>query len=183
MSRPAPSIIDVVNRPEFGGWFPNKSDWQAWFAFLAALFALPMTPEQFAIYRECTGRNAPPAQPCREGWLVCGRRAGKSFIMSLIATYLAVFRNWRPFLSPGGRATVMVIARDRDQAGEIISYIKAYFADVPMLRKLLVREGAESIELSNRVVIRVNSASHTRTRGYAIAVAILDETAFWLRRY
>jgi hypothetical protein len=42
-----------------------------------------------------------------------------------------------------------------------------------------VREGAESIELSNRVVIRVNSASHTRTRGYAIAVAILDETAFW----
>lgn len=179
MSKPIPSILDVIMRPEFKQWFPNKSEWQAWFAFLAALFALPMTGEQLAIYRECTGRTKPPSQPHREGWLVCGRRSGKSYMMALIATYLAVFRDWRPFLSPGGTACVMIVARDRDQAGEIINFIKSYFADVPMLRRLLVREGAESIELSNRVRIQVNSASHTRTRGFAIAVAILDEVAFW----
>ena len=179
MSKPVPSILDVIARPEFKPWFPDKADWQAWLGFLAALFALPMTPEQLAIYRDCTGRTAPPTTPHREGWLVCGRRSGKSYIMSLIATYLAVFRDWKPFLSPGGRATVMVIARDRDQAGEILNYIKAYFADVPMLRQLLEREGAEVIELNNRVRIQVNSASHTRTRGFAIACAILDEVAFW----
>lgn len=176
---PEPSILDVIARPEFKAWFPNKAEWQAWFAFLAALFALPMTAEQLAIYRDCTGRSNPPTEPSREGWLVCGRRSGKSYIMALIATYLAVFRDWRPFLSPGGRATVMVIARDRDQAGEILNYVKAYFADVPMLRRLLDREGAECVELNNRVRIQVNSASHTRTRGFAIAVAILDEVAFW----
>lgn len=179
MSKPIPSILDVIARPEFKPWFPNEAGWQAWFAFLAALFALPMTPEQLAIYQQCTGRIVPPAQPHREGWLICGRRSGKSYIMALCACYMAVFRDWRPFLSPGGRATIMVIARDRDQAAEIINYVKAYFADVPMLRRLLDREGVEVIELANRVRIQVNSASHTRTRGFAIAVAILDEVAFW----
>jgi hypothetical protein len=38
---------------------------------------------------------------------------------------------------------------------------------------------AEAVELSNWVRIQVNSASYTRTRGFAIAVAILDEIAFW----
>jgi hypothetical protein len=169
----------VIGRPEFKPWFPNMSGWQAWFAFLAALFALPMTPEQLAIYQQCTGRTAPPSQPHREGWLICGRRSGKSYIMALCACYLAVFRDWRPFLAPGGRATIMLVSRDRDQANEIINYIKAYFAEVPMLRRLLDRESTEVIELTNRVRIQVNSASHTRTRGFAVAVAILDETAFW----
>ena len=48
-----------------------------------------------------------------------------------------------------------------------------------MLQRLLENETAEAIELTNRVRIQVNSASYTRTRGFAIAVAILDELAFW----
>jgi hypothetical protein len=179
MTKPAPSILDVISRPAFAPWFGDGETWQAWFAFLAALFGLPMTPEQLAIYRECTGRQHPPTTPHRQAVLICGRRSGKSFIMALVATFLAAFRDWRPFLSPGGKATIMVIARDRDQAGEIINYVKSYFQDVPMLAKLLERETAEGVELKNRVRIQVNSASYTRTRGFAIAVAILDELAFW----
>jgi hypothetical protein len=52
-------------------------------------------------FRECTGRAEPPAGGFDEAWLVCGRRAGKSFILALIACYLAVFRDWRPYLAPG----------------------------------------------------------------------------------
>ena len=63
--------------------------------------------------------------------------------MALVAVFLAVFRDWRPFLAPGERATIMVIARDRDQAGEILNYVKAYFHGVPMLAALLENETGE----------------------------------------
>src|SRR5437660_134718 len=97
----------------FRPWFRDRATWEAWFAFIAALFALEMTREQLYAYRQHTGRTAPPASTLTEAWLVCGRRAGKSFILALIAVYLACFRDYRPFLTPGERATVLIIATDR----------------------------------------------------------------------
>jgi hypothetical protein len=66
--------------PHFRG-----SSWAAWFVFLAALFALPMTEQQLAIYQKHTGRTTPPTNPFTEAWLCIGRRGGKSFVLALIA--------------------------------------------------------------------------------------------------
>jgi hypothetical protein len=44
---------------------PRPEDVAAWFAFLATLFALPMTAEQLAVYRQCTGRAEPPTVAVR----------------------------------------------------------------------------------------------------------------------
>src|SRR5688572_18277183 len=46
-------------------WFKKKADWVAWRAFLAASFGLPMTEEEFAIFRECTGRTKAPTRAAR----------------------------------------------------------------------------------------------------------------------
>ena len=41
------TILDARQDPElFGRYFRNRATWGPWFAWLAALFALPMTPEQ-----------------------------------------------------------------------------------------------------------------------------------------
>src|ERR1700740_2792854 len=105
------NILETIRHPQlFAKWFSDKEIWIAWTAFLAALFALPMTAAQLAIYRKQPGRQHPPAQPCQEAWLVCGRRAGKSFIMSLTGVYLATFRDYRQYLQPGERAVVALIA-------------------------------------------------------------------------
>ncbi len=41
------TILDAIaDEKLFARWFRDKSTWQAWRAFLAALFALPMAPEQ-----------------------------------------------------------------------------------------------------------------------------------------
>src|SRR6478735_12454432 len=85
----------------FGQWFRDKATWESWMAFLAALFALPMTEEQLALYRKHTHREAPPESPFSEAWLIVGRRGGKSFIMALCAVYLACFRDYRPYLQQG----------------------------------------------------------------------------------
>ena len=105
------------DRKLFGPWFRKPDTWASWFAFLAALFALPMTPVQLATYQACTGRTAPPASAINEVWLICGRRAGKSFMLALIAVYLATFKSYREHLAPGERATIMIIAADRKQLG------------------------------------------------------------------
>src|ERR1039458_7246855 len=103
----AVTILDAIaDQNLFASWFRDKATWAAWRAFLAALFALRMSNEQLAIYHQCTGRTAPLSSPATEGWLICGRRAGKSFVLALIAVFLACFRDWRPHLGPGERATV-----------------------------------------------------------------------------
>jgi hypothetical protein len=163
----------------FARWFRTPETWAAWFAFLVALFGLPMTPEQLAIYRECTGRTDGPASPAAEGWLICGRRAGKSFVLALCAVFLACFREYREYLAPGERGTVLVIATDRRQARTILRYVRALLTNVPMLSRMVQRETAESFDLSNNTSIEVATASFRTVRGYTIVAALCDELAFW----
>jgi hypothetical protein len=176
----AVTILDAVNDEHlFAPWFKDRATWAAWCAFLSALFALPMSDEQFETYRRCTGRTTAPSSPASEGWLVCGRRAGKSFILALIAVYLACFRDYRQYLAPGERGTVAVVAVDRRQSRVIMRYVKALLAGVPMLARLIEGETAESVDLSNGVSIEVHTSSYKTTRGYTAIAVLLDELAFF----
>src|SRR5712692_6156513 len=105
-----------------GAALRSAETWRAWRVLLAALFGLALSPEQHELFVQCTGRAAPrvPVAPANEAWLICGRRAGKSFTLALIAVFLSFFRDWRPYLGPGERATIMVIAADRKQARVIM---------------------------------------------------------------
>ena len=153
--------------------------WQAWRIFMAALFALPMSDDQRAVYTAHTGRTEPPAAPFKEAALVVGRRGGKSRILALVATYLATFHNYGPHLAPGEVATIAVIAADRRQARVIFRYILGLLREVRPLTELIENETGDTITLSNRVVIEVHTASFRVTRGYTFAAVLADETAFW----
>ena len=105
MSGRAFSILDAIRDQRlFGQAFRDLSTWRAWLVFLAGLFALPMSEAEAQVWRECTGRESLPQKPFTEAWLVCGRRSGKSFVMALIAVFLACFRDYRPFLGPARNA-------------------------------------------------------------------------------
>jgi hypothetical protein len=174
------NILHAIRDPQvFGLHFKAADTWAAWRAFLAALFGLSMTEEELALYGKHTGRSAPPAEPLSEAWLVCGRRAGKSFVLALVAVFLACFRDWRPFLGPGEAGTIMIIARDRRQARVIKRYVHGLLQAVPMLRRQIEREDAEGITLRNNVSIEIRTASFRAVRGYTIIAALLDELAFW----
>jgi hypothetical protein len=174
------NLLQAMRDPNlFAPWFRDHETWSAWRAFIATLFALPMTEADLAIYRRCTGRSAPPTTPATEAWLVCGRRAGKSFVLALCAVYLATFRDYRRHLAPGERGTVLVIATNSRQARVIFRYVRALLTRVPMLAKLVERETAHSFDLADDVTIEVHAASYKTTRGYAIVAALCDEIAFW----
>jgi hypothetical protein len=163
----------------FAQWFKRTASWENWFAFLAALFALPMTQEQLAVYRQCTARQDPPTATSREAWLVCGRRAGKSFVLALTAVYLACFHEYRQHLAPGERGTIVVIAADRRQARAIFRFVSGLLNNVPMLRRMIERETADTFDLTNRTTIEIHAASFRSTRGLTLIAALLDEVAFW----
>ena len=117
------NIIQALDDPQVFGPFFRGPTWDVWRVFLAALFGLPLTPEQLALYTKHTGRSTPPTQPLHEAWLVCGRRAGKSFILACIAIFLACFQRLASVSWPRVRVgTVMIIAADRRQARVIMRY-------------------------------------------------------------
>lgn len=174
------TILDAMSdRNLFGRWFSGRS-WDAWRVFLAALFGLPMTAEQLAVYQRHTGRTTPTG-PHREAWVIAGRRAGKSRIAALVAVYLATMKDWSAHLAPGEVPTIMVLAASRAQARVIFRYARALIVNVPALRPLLPPDGEtkESLTLTNGAVIEVHAVSQARSRGYTLAAVLADECCFW----
>jgi hypothetical protein len=173
------NILQAIADPKvFAGHFRGSS-WNAWRVFLATLFALPMTADEVELYRKHTGRTAPPTVPSHEAWLCIGRRGGKSFILAVIAVFLACFRDWRPYLGPGEAGTIMVVCADRKQARTIMRFALGLLKAVPMLKRQVENVTREVIELKHNIVIEVHTASFRSTRGYSIVAALCDEIAYW----
>jgi hypothetical protein len=177
------NLLQACEDPNlFQPWFREPATWRAWFAFLRALFGLPLEGEDLDVYRRCTGRTDAPAGPAKEAWLVCGRRAGKSFMLALLAVYIATFRDWREHLAPGERATVMIIACDMRQARIVVRYLAALL-EIPLMKPLVLgkqtNRNAPGYDLDGQVTIEVHTTSFRSVRGYTIVAAIFDEIAFW----
>jgi hypothetical protein len=58
-------------------------------------------------------------------------------------------------------------------------YVTGFFDSVPLFGDLITRRTKEIVELSNRVVIEIHTASYRTIRGYSVAAVIADEIAFW----
>src|SRR6516164_5343546 len=173
------SIIAACRDPKiFGPWFKDAESWSNWFTFLRALFGLEMSGSDLAAFRKFTGRRAPTQNGYLDATLIVGRRGGKSLVLATIAAYIACFLDWRPFLTGGERAVVLVLAADKKQAQSIFRYLRDML-DIPMLRGLITRETNELLELANSVSIEVVTASYRTIRGRTVVAALCDELSFW----
>ena len=172
-------ILAALDDPNLlGASIRDAESWKPWRALLAAAFGLPLSEDALALYRRCTGRRVPPSGPAAYLWLVIGRRGGKSFAMALVAVFLAAFRDWRKYLSPGERAIVLLVAADREQAKILHRYCQGILRP-PILQSLVWNVTASEIELKGGVTIEVVTRSYRTVRGRSVCVAVLDELAFW----
>lgn len=173
------NILDAIDDPKlFGAAIRNPATWAPWRAFLACLFGLPIPEEQEALVAQCTGSLERQTRAFAEAWLICGRRAGKSFVLALIAVFLGCFNDYRQYLTLGERGTIMVVAADRRQSRTILRYVRGLL-ELPMLKRLVERETAEGFDLANRVTIEICTCSIKSVRGYTIVACLADEVAFW----
>jgi len=173
------TIHDLMTDPDlFGDQFGGDS-WAAWRVLLAGFYGLPMDDVEFALFQRITALPEAVQVPLLELWLAVGRGGGKSQIAALVAVYEAAFKDYSDRLAPGEVATVMVLACDRKQARTVMRYIAGLLHSNPMLERMIQREQGESIELTNRTVLEVSTASFRAVRGYTLAAVIADEIAFW----
>jgi hypothetical protein len=180
------NIIEVMEG-RFAEWFPGDT-WANWKTVLKAAYGLPLDDQELAFFHEVAGDRSPPTRRVKRLWLVVGRRGGKNAITSLIAAHAAAqFDGKRrqiagmtlPALRRGERATILLIANDREQAQVAFRYIESYFTDVPELRAMGVRSTRDTIELANGCDIMVATNDFRSIRGRAVLLAILDECAFY----
>ncbi len=173
-----PNIVESMDHPGlFGPWFQGPS-WNGWKAILKAAYALPMTGEEVAFFRSVAERD-PPKRQVRECWFVCGRRAGKDSIASMMTAHAAAFFDGRGILRRGERAMCMMAAVDRDQAKICLNYVRSYFSDIPPLAAMVKRETATGFELVNDVDVTVVTNDYRSPRGRAILRCTLDEVAYF----
>jgi hypothetical protein len=179
----APSVVDAMEHPGlFRRWFGGNVDqddtWANWKAVLKAAFALPMSTAEVKFFRTVAERRL-PTRRVKELWIVAGRRAGKDSVASVVMGHAAAFFTATAKLRPGERALCMCLACDRDQAGIVLNYTKAFFEHIEPLQRMVVRETKTGFELCNGVEVAVVTNSYRATRGRTILLGILDECAFY----
>jgi phage terminase large subunit-like protein len=138
-----------------------------------------LLPDELELFRKFTGRMTAPERRVDEGWLVVGRRGGKTRAMAAMATYIGALCGHAHHLAKGQRGYVLIVAPDLKQASELIGYCRGIF-ESPLFKQLVVRQTAEEIELRNNIVIRTQTPNFRRIRGFSAVAVILDEVAFWL---
>ena len=75
--------------------------------------------------------------------------------------------------------SILLDQQDRKAARAIFRFVKGLLHGVPMLRRMIERETADTFDLNNRVSIEIHVASFRSSRGYSIVAALCDEIAFW----
>src|SRR5579863_6680233 len=125
MMAPAATIIEALDDPDLLGAAFKGNSWSTWRAILKAAYALPMTETEIEAFRAVAERD-PPTKQVRELVVIAGRRAGKDSIASAIAAHAAAFRDYHAILRPGERAVISCLGVDRDQAGIMHGYTKAF---------------------------------------------------------
>ena len=69
------NILEALDDPNLlGAAIRDPGSWRPWKGLLAASFGLPLSSDELALYRACTGRTVPPVTPAAYLWLVVGRR-------------------------------------------------------------------------------------------------------------
>lgn len=180
MNQVGADMVDMVLDPHLcRPLLKDVRTWANWITVFKAMFAIRMDKRERALFAKISGRARPPRHPVLEAWLIIGRRAGKSFAAALVVVFLSCFVIYTNVLGPGERGIVMVVSVDRKQSRVLMRYITAILNSVPMLRDLIVRQDAESIDLSNGITIEITTASYRTIRGYTVVACVCDEISFW----
>ena len=98
-------------------------------------------------------------------------------ILATIATYLGCVLDHSDYIVPGETPVIAIIAKDRDQAKVIKNYIVGFMREIPAFADMIEDELAETVRLSNGVVVEVHTASIGAPRGRTFLAVLCDEAS------
>ncbi|TDT41503.1 hypothetical protein DES49_1598 [Halospina denitrificans] len=181
---PAPAPVDPITALTddnlLAPMLPGVHDgsWDNWLVIVRGLYGMPMTDEQAATWRQLTDRE-PPSEPLRSAFMLVGRRGGKTQIAAALTLYETAMRDWSNVRSAGELIVGAMVAGDRRQAGQAMRYISGGLDSSSMLKRMVVKETTEAIELSNGTEVTVMTANHRTIRSRSFGALICDEIGHW----
>jgi hypothetical protein len=170
----------ALDDPKLLGNALSGDSWSTWRTFLIAVMGEALTAKEREVFARFTGRSQEPGARIEEPLFLIGRRGGKDRAIAALATYFAALIDWSSVLAKGETGLVLCIGADTKQATIQRNYIEGVFDGSPILSRLVVNRTADSLELSNGIVIEVRAASFRRLRGPTCVAVIASESAFWL---
>lgn len=174
MTKPRISIIDAIRDGNIIGDTLSAAQEAA----LKAVYGLRLEGEQLALAQQMAGSAWQPGVEQREAVFICGRRSGKSDKLAAnVAIYEAFFRDHS--LSAGETGIVLLLAQNMRQAKVVKGYIEGKIERSPVLRRHVVANRSQELELDNRITIAIHPASFRSIRGLSVVCCICDEIAFW----
>lgn len=117
--------------------------------------------------------------------VVCGRRAGKSYVVVALRLLHGMLVRDVPALPPGTRAAAMVVAPRESMRMEVFRYARGAVESKPQLRSLVVHEKTDEFTLRRPDGVQVSfvlgpaTAGGSAARGYWFTDFALDECAFF----
>lgn len=176
----APTVHEAMVDPQIlGRWFAGPSH-ATWRVVAKALDGLPLDAVERRIFDGIAGGRSAPTRPVSELWVVKGRRSGGTLFEGGLAAHSAAFFGGQGSLGPGEVAHLGIITTDRRQSRVALRYASGMVAESPLLRPKITSQNAEGIGLDTRTLIEVTTCSFRSIRGYSLALACCDETAFWM---
>lgn len=170
---------EALEDPAILGAAMGGSTWLAWRALLIAALGEALTAEERRAFEELTLRAQEPLEVVEEFVVVVGRRGGKTLAGAVLLVYLACLVDYSNVLNIGERGVALFIAQNQKQASVAFNYAAGIIKSSPMLRKMVVNETGESIELNNGVSIEVRPSSFRGLRGVTAVGILADEAAFY----
>jgi hypothetical protein len=154
------------------------SSWDAWRTMLIAAVGEELTDDERVVFKQFTGRDHEPDQMIDTWLTVSGRRSGKTTALSALVVYLSCLCDWSDDLSLGERGVGLYLAPTQDQAARAFRYARTFIEHSPLMKKLIVNQVADGIELSNGIDIEIQAANWRYVRGATCIAVVLDECAF-----
>jgi hypothetical protein len=151
---------------------------QAWVVAYKAFDGEPLTGDELEIWRALSGRNSYEPNAARELVAVKGRRAQGTKTACKYLAYAIHTADFRQFAAKSDRLHVPIIAQSRDVAGEIMSYLTAFYEETE-LRSEVEEIFKASIQLRNGFIISTQTCSYRAPRGITAPIALLDEVGVW----
>jgi hypothetical protein len=173
-------ILDAMASPSVFGALPTFQDletWSGWRAFLAAVYALPMSEAELETFRAHTGRATPRPGGYSEAVAIVGRQSGKT----RVAATIAVFESATAEREPGSDLYALLVAQDQRAAlRALFRYACAPFEASEMLQRSIVSQTADTLALETGVTLAAYPCRPASVRGLRARVVVVDELAHFI---
>jgi hypothetical protein len=140
---------------------------------VAAVYGEPLDDAGLALFRACTGRQAPREGGYAEACCIVGVQSGKSRVTATLATHAAL---------TGERGThALIVGQDhRGAMRALLRYCREPFETMPAFRAELTRETADTLELRRGTALSAYPCRPHAARGLRANVVCLDELGFYV---